>query len=276
MVRSIDASNKISPFHLQLNFEIKPYFYETWWFIVLIIVIVSGLFIGLIAYQFHKKRKRLTQILEMNMLVQETEIKAIHAQMNPHFIFNSLHLINHLISTKNYKKAEDLLINFSKLLRNVLEKSDQIFLPLSEELNFIKLYLNIQESRFNNQLKYTINCDPELNQIQIPAMILQPIVENAILHGIAHKIEGVGLISIRAIKEEGEIHIIIQDNGIGRKASKLINVTKSHRSAGYPLIQKKIDLLKIKYNVSVSYTITDINEKNNQTGTIVHLIIDYL
>jgi LytS/YehU family sensor histidine kinase len=210
------------------------------------------------------------------MLVQETEIKAIHSQMNPHFIFNSLHLINHLISTKNYKKAEDLLINFSKLLRNVLEKSDQIFLPLSEELNFIKLYLNIQESRFNNQLKYTINCDPELNQIQIPAMILQPIVENAILHGIAHKIEGVGLISIRAIKEEGEIHIIIQDNGIGRKASKLINVTKSHRSAGYPLIQKKIDLLKIKYNVSVSYTITDINEKNNQTGTIVHLIIDYL
>lgn len=276
MVRSIDASNKISPFYLQLNFEIKPYFYETWWFIVLIIVIVSGLFIGLIAYQFHKKRKRLTQILEMNMLVQETEIKAIHSQMNPHFIFNSLHLINHLISTKNYKKAEDLLINFSKLLRNVLEKSDQIFLPLSEELNFIKLYLNIQESRFNNQLKYTINCDPELNQIQIPAMILQPIVENAILHGIAHKIEGVGLISIRAIKEEGKIHIIIQDNGIGRKASKLINVTKSHRSAGYSLIQKKIDLLKIKYNVSVSYTITDINKKNNQTGTIVHLIIDYL
>jgi LytS/YehU family sensor histidine kinase len=210
------------------------------------------------------------------MLVQETEIKAIHSQMNPHFIFNSLHLINHLISTKNYKKAEDLLINFSKLLRNVLEKSDQIFLPLSEELHFIKLYLDIQESRFNKQLKYTINCDTEINQIQIPAMILQPIVENAILHGIAHKTDEIGLISIRVTKEEGKIHIIIQDNGIGRQASALINATKSHRSAGYSLIQKKIDLLKIKYNLSVSYTITDINERNKQTGTIVHLIIDPL
>ena len=276
MVRSIDASNKTSPFYLQLNFKIKPYFYETWWFIVVIIFIVSGLFIGIIAYQFYKKRKRLTQILEMDMFVQETEIKAIHAQMNPHFIFNSLHLINHLISTKNYKKAEDLLINFSKLLRNVLEKSDQIFLPLSEELHFIKLYLDIQESRFNKQLKYTINCDTEINQIQIPAMILQPIVENAILHGIAHKTDEIGLISIRVTKEEGKIHIIIQDNGIGRQASALINATKSHRSAGYSLIQKKIDLLKIKYNLSVSYTITDINERNKQTGTIVHLIIDPL
>lgn len=276
MVRSIDASNKTSPFYLQLNFEIKPYFYETWWFVVAIIFIVSGLFIGIIAYQFYKKRKRLTRILEMNMLVQETEIKAIHAQMNPHFIFNSLHLINHLISTKNYKKAEDLLINFSKLLRNVLEKSDQIFLPLSEELHFIKIYLDIQKTRFNNQLKYIINCDTTISQIQIPAMILQPIVENAILHGIAHKVEGIGLISIRVTKEEGKIHIIIQDNGIGRQASALINATKSHRSAGYSLIQKKIDLLKNKYKISVSYTIIDINEENNQTGTIVHLIIDPL
>lgn len=273
MVRSIDASNHPKPYFSKIEFEIQPYFYETWWFIIVLIVGISSLFIGIIAFQFYKKRKRLTKILEMNMLIQETEIKAIHAQMNPHFIFNSLHLINHLISSKKYKKAEELLLNFSKLLRNVLEKSDQLFITISEELHFIELYLNIQKSRFNNELNFIIKCDTELSHIKIPSMIIQPIIENALLHGIAHKMNGIGMISISIIKKNEQIHISIEDNGIGRKASAILNSTKSHRSAGYSLIQKKIDLLKSKYKIAVSYTITDI-EKDNRTGTLVNLIID--
>lgn len=273
MVRSIDSSNKRNPYFIKINFEIEPYFYETWWFIILLIIGVSGLFISIVAYQFYRKKLRLTQLIQMDMMIQETEIKAIHAQMNPHFIFNSLHLINHLITSKKYKKAEELLLNFSKLLRNVLEKSDRLFLTISEEMHFIELYLNIQKSRFNEQLNYTISCDPKLNHLEIPSMIIQPIVENALLHGIAHKMEGIGSISITITKKNNQIHILIQDNGIGRKASAILNSTKSHRSAGYSLIQKKIDLLKSKYKIAVSYTITDI-EKKNTTGTLVHLIID--
>lgn len=273
MVRSIDSSNKKNPYFIKINFEIEPYFYETWWFIILLIIGISGLFISIVAYQFHRKKRRLTQLIQMDMMIQETEIKAIHAQMNPHFIFNSLHLINHLITSKKYKKAEELLLNFSKLLRNVLEKSDRLFLTISEEMHFIELYLNIQKSRFNEQLNYTISCDPKLNHLEIPSMIIQPIVENALLHGIAHKMEGIGTISITITKKNNQIHILIQDNGIGRKASAILNSTKSHRSAGYSLIQKKIDLLKSKYKIAVSYTITDI-EKKNTTGTLVHLIID--
>ncbi len=275
MVRSINASNESKPYFKKINFTIKPYFYETWWFIVILICTISGLFIGIAAYLFHKKRKRLNRITEMNMLIQETEIKAIHAQMNPHFIFNSLHLINHLIRSKKYTKAEELLLNFSKLLRNVLEKSNQLFLPISEELHFIQLYLDIQKSRFNEQLDYTITCSPELNNTQIPSMIIQPIVENALLHGIAHKVEGIGKISISVTKKNSQIHISIQDNGIGRKASAILNSTKSYRSAGYSLIQKKIDLLRTKYKIAVSYSIIDIDTKK-KTGTIVHLIIDTL
>lgn len=273
MVRSIDSSNKRNPYFIKINFEIEPYFYETWWFIILLIIGISGLFISIVAYQFYRKKRRLTQLIQMDLMIQETELKAIHAQMNPHFIFNSLHLINHLITSKKYKKAEELLINFSKLLRNVLEKSDQLFLTISEEMHFIELYLNIQKSRFNEQLNYTISFDPKLNQLEIPSMIIQPIVENALLHGIAHKLEGIGIISITITKKNNQIHILIQDNGIGRKASAIINSTKSHRSSGYSLIQKKIDLLKSKYKIAVSYTITDI-EKENTTGTLVHLIID--
>ena len=275
LVRSVNASNVLSPHIEKLNFQVMPRFYETKWFVFLIIIIVCGTGIAIIYYRINLQKRELIANNKIEMHVKETEIRAIHSQMNPHFIFNTLQTINYLINSKEYKKAEEMLLDFSKLLRNVLEESDKIFLPLSQELQFIKLYLEIQKKRYSNNLKYVIKCEKRLHTISIPAMIIQPIVENALVHGIFHKMDGEGLIEIEVKESITILSITIKDNGIGREAAAKINRNRSHNSKAFGLIDKKIELLKLKYNINLSYSFIDI-KRDGKTGTEVIInIFDY-
>lgn len=254
-------------------FEIKPYFYETFWFLIGMIFIFITSTVLIVRYRYLRLKKESQLKIETKMLVKELELKAIHSQMNPHFIFNSLQHINYLIMKGQYKDAENLVVDFSKLMRIILNKSDKIFLLLSEELVFLKLYLNIQKSRFEDALIYSVQVSEGLENYWIPSMILQPLIENAIVHGIAHKLRGNGLLTIIIERKENKLHIQITDNGIGRKASKIINENKSYLSSGYSLFEKKIRLLQKTYGVHVTYEIQDI-ENELETGTKVILIID--
>lgn len=255
------------------TFEIKPYFYETLWFFSVMILIFISSTIVIVRYRYIRLRKEAQFKIETKMMVKELELKAIHSQMNPHFVFNSLQHINYLIMKGRFKDAENLVVDFSKLMRIILNKSDKIFLLLSEELVFLKLYLNIQKSRFEDVLIYSIQVSEGLENYWIPSMILQPLIENAIVHGIAHKLKGNGLIIIVMVLKEKKLHIEITDNGIGRKASKIINNNKSYPSSGYSIFEKKIELLQKTHGVNVVYEIQDI-ENELETGTKVILIID--
>jgi LytS/YehU family sensor histidine kinase len=191
--------------------------------------------------------------------------------MNPHFVFNSMNVLVQLISSEKLKKAEDFAISFSKLLRNILEQSEKNFISIKDEITTLRSYLDIHLIRFESSFGYTINCPDDLLPLQIPTFLTQPMVENAILHGIAHADYPCEL-NIDFSRKETDIYIEIRDNGIGRTLAKEINSSIAHNPLGIELIKRKINLLHAKYNIQVGMHIRDLNP-DTHTGTVVLFII---
>src|SRR6476619_5515336 len=146
------------------------------------------------------------------------EMQALRAQMNPHFIFNSLNSINRFILQNNKAEATEYLTKFSKLIRMILNCSANATVSLAEDLEALQLYLELECLRFDNEFIYKITCDPELDTdfIRVPPMLLQPFVENAIWHGLMNK-EGEGHLWININQEDSALICTITDDGIGRK-----------------------------------------------------------
>ena len=156
-------------------------------------------------------------------------LRSLRAQMNPHFIFNALNSVNLYIAQKDERTANKYLTDFSRLMRLVLEQSQKDFIPLQQELEMIKLYINLEHDRFKDKFEYELNIDGELDEdsLQIPPMLIQPYIENAIWHGLRYK-EDKGLLKIQYKLEGENILVRIEDNGIGRKKSREIK-TKNQR-----------------------------------------------
>lgn len=263
-VRAIDCYNDPNPKILSYHFSIAPYFYETKWFVLLL-----SSAIVMIAYFFVRFQiRRIQSRNKVNNTLLELKLKAIQSKMNPHFMFNSLNNIIYLLTTGKHKEAERLLEDFSLLLRRFLEKSDDFFISLSEELEIIELYLSIQQKRYNYLFDYKVEYPREAGEILIPSMLIQPFVENAVIHGIAHSKRHCHLeISVRNV--EGILEIRIQDDGIGREKSAEINKNRNrHNSHGIRLINEKIRVMRRKYGQNISFQILDI-EKEDLSGTII-------
>lgn len=267
-VRGIDSFNEADPKVLSYNFTIKPFFYETRWFRGILILFSAIGIVLLVRYRIRKESEK----NRISNTILELKLNAIHSKMNPHFMFNALNNIIYLLTIEKYAEAEQLLQDFSLLLRRYLEKNDSSFILLQEELDIIELYLSIQQKRYNNQFEYIINCPLELRNNVIPSMLIQPFVENAIIHGIAHSNEK-GVLSIDIQKTGDQIEVRIDDNGIGRERSGKINEKRSnHKSKGITLIQEKIRVMEQKYMIKVRWEITDIKEEG-KTGTSILLKI---
>lgn len=249
--------------------EIAPHFYESILFYVLIGLVASLLTIG-ISFNYLKRKREASEIrnkMEKDFL--ELRLSAIHARMNPHFIFNTLNGIKYYLSANKEEEAEALVDEFSILLRQVLNYSELNFVTIQQESELISRYLTIEQKRFRNQLSFEIIADPEINQVQIPTMLLLPLVENAINHGILH-INHPGRITITFIKHINSIEITVADNGIGIEKSKLINANRiEHNSKGISLLHDK--LLNLKQFNSI-FTELKINSSNE--GTTVTLRIN--
>ncbi|HRO74920.1 MAG TPA: histidine kinase [Crocinitomicaceae bacterium] len=273
-VRAIDSFNDLHPQELAYQFTITPYFYETTTFYVVLVLVAMALIFFAVRFQ----NKRIERRNNINNMLLELKLKAIQSKMNPHFMFNTLNNIVFLLTTEKYKEAERLLEDFSLLLRRFLEKNDDFLISLKEELEMIELYLFIQQKRYNNSFDYQINTDVKGNEkCKIPSMLIQPFVENAIIHGIAHSDKRCKLeISVKSVGNNFEIRI--EDSGIGRKKSAEINRHRErHTSHGIRLIEDKIKIMNQKYGLDISFQISDIEEEN-RSGTIVQInipIIDY-
>ncbi len=269
-LRAIDGFNDDNPHVEELRFTILPYFYETNWFKTLVALIIALLILGIIRVRINYVKRSVINKNKVNNQLLAFKLQAVQAKMNPHFIFNSLNNINYLLTVEKYEEAEEMLQEFSLLLREVLEKSDFNFLKLSEELRIIELYLIIEQKRYNYSFDFKINCSNELWDIEVPTMLIQPFVENALKHGIAHS-NVHGVLSINVVKGLNEIMIKIEDNGIGRTASQKINSSrKGHNSKGMKLVQEKIDLVRMQYGLIIELEIVDLKEP---TGTIVRIKI---
>ncbi len=206
----------------------------------------------------------------------ELEAKALRAQMNPHFVFNCLNSIKALMQEQQTEKGVIYLTTFSKLIRTLFNNADKKEITLYDEMETCKLYLQLEAMRFDTKFSYAVNVEDsiDLKSVQVPALIIQPFIENAIWHGIMPKI-GEGNVLVNVAKKNGHIEIAIEDDGIGREAShqnKSINMT--HQSKGVNLTQARLELDNLLQQRQASLVTIDKKDENGKaTGTKVIITI---
>jgi LytS/YehU family sensor histidine kinase len=161
------------------------------------------------------ERQQLISQHELRELTSRAQIRALQAQIRPHFLFNTLNVLSNLIHV-DPRKAEDLTEELAAVFRYTLDATRTEWVPLEDELRFVTSYLRIEKARFEGRLRYVIDLEPEANSVRIPPMILQPVVENAVRHGIASRIEG-GVVRLSARSSGGELVLVVEDSGSGLK-----------------------------------------------------------
>ena len=230
--------------------------------------LIGGLVLLLVtAYFMYKYIKQ--QRLANNLLA----LKSLRSQMNPHFIFNALNSVNSFIASSDERTANKYLSDFSYLMRTVLENSEEDFIPLEQEIELLELYTQLEHFRFKDKFDYAINIDPEINisAYQIPPMLLQPYIENAVWHGLRYKSEKGHLYIDIQKKNHSEITIIIADDGIGRERSRNLKTEnqKKHNSKGMSNIKKRVAILNDMYQDKVDVSISNYQEAEDAGTKVV-------
>ncbi len=239
------------------------------WFIFGLVAIASLLGFALLMLN---KRNKIQQ--KHNLYL---DLKSLRTQMNPHFIFNALNSVNNFIAKNDELNANKYLVRFSKLMRSILDNSDSDFIPLSKEVELLELYLQLENMRFPDKFSFKFDVDKDLSidGFQIPPMIIQPYIENAIWHGLRYKEEG-GLLSVKMEKEGELLKVSVEDNGIGRKKSQELKTKnqKSLKSRGIKNTQKRLEILAKIYKQEIRMQIGDV--LGNGEGTLVEVWIPNL
>ncbi len=237
-------------------------------------IIIYSLLIGLgllLFSLFWMVRSNRQRKLANNLLA----LKSLRTQMNPHFIFNALNSVNSFIAQNDERTANRYLTDFSTLMRSVLVNSEEDFISLEKELELLTLYLKLEHSRFQDKFDYELHVDKSIDQgqFEIPPMLLQPYIENAVWHGLRYKKEKGFLKVSLTSKDEGTILIEISDDGIGREKSKALKTDyqKKQQSKGMQNIKQRITILNEMYKDKVDVYIEDLHE--DTTGTKVTLIL---
>jgi LytS/YehU family sensor histidine kinase len=216
----------------------------------------------------------------MNRKISEITQANLRQQMNPHFIFNTLNSIQYYMYQHDKLATNNYLTKFSSLMRKVLENSQHTSVPLRDELDALKLYLELEMIRFKDKFEYEINIDEEIDTLlyKVPTMLIQPYVENSINHGLMPN-ETKGIVKIDIKLASNYILCTIEDNGIGREAAleKKKNTNGNHNSLGTQIISSRLDLVNSLYGTTLKTTYTDLrNEKGEAAGTRVEIQIPIL
>jgi hypothetical protein len=254
-----------------------PFWKEPWFWGIIFFIMVLGAFSGF-KYRERQVRSKLEAQNQVEKQLASLEQKAIQAQMNPHFIFNSLNSIQQYILTNNVEDANRYLSIFAALIRETLENSSSGKISLNREIGYITKYLELERMRFGNTFDFIINANGlEMDaKIEFPVMLVQPYVENAVRHGMRYTAEGKGMIQIDFWRENNHIFCRIKDNGPGRAESFRIK-SKQHiqyQSQGMDLTQRRVDILNTIFEEKILIEVKDIiNEKGGVAGTEVQLTL---
>lgn len=263
------------------SFTVKPPFYKTWWFIAFCLIAITAIIIIIFRIRLYQVKQKQKIEFEQQVEISKAELKALRAQMNPHFVFNSLNSIQHYILNSKGDEAVRYLNKFAKLIRIILNNSDKPMVTINEDIEAITLYMELEQMRFENKFDYSIHIDSEIDgdYDEIPPMLIQPYLENAILHGINPK-EGHGDIAINIVLEQQHIKISVIDDGIGRKKSETlqnIRAKNKHTSLGMKITRDRVRLLNNMYQSHLSVNIIDLyNQQHEATGTQVDIYIPYI
>ena len=276
-------------------FQISLLFWNEWWFRIIAIICIFGIFYGITRWRLQKrfslklehseKQMELAdmrqKMAELKQQATELEIQALRSQMNPHFIFNALSCINRFILQNNKAQASEYLTKFSKLVRLILQNSQASLVTLESELESLGLYLEMEALRFNYHFAYKISVqeNPEIEGLKVPPFIIQPYVENAIWHGLMHK-EDKGHLDIEVSQENEWLYFKVTDNGIGRKkASELASKSATkHKLMGLRITANRIAMMQGTNGNRSSVLINDLeNPDRTAAGTevIIKIPVNY-
>jgi ligand-binding sensor domain-containing protein/two-component sensor histidine kinase len=251
---------------LEINFRILPPWWKKWWSVLASIILISAASFLFFRYRIGLIKKE----SEINQKIASLKLEALKAQMNPHFIFNAFNSIQKYILNQDSKSALNYMSDFAALIRKTLDNSTREVTSLTDEISYLRSYIELEQRRVPN-LTYRIDKDNEIDtdEIYLPPMLIQPVVENSILHGIRHMDkEGLIIISFSLSGETGRLICTVEDNGIGREESKNLynSQGKTHSSMGSQIIQQRADLFGVKVKI------TDLYKDGAVAGTSVDFL----
>lgn len=247
----------------------------TWSIVVGMLLISTVLTVVILQIKAGNSRR----MMEMKGRIAEITQRNLRQQMNPHFIFNTLNSIQFYLYQQDKIAVNEYLNKFSLLIRKTLDNSRQPTIALKEEIEMVRLYLELESLRFKERLTWNIGVDDEIDLIEmkVPAMLIQPLVENAISHGLRHKPEA-GRVEVVLTLRDDHIECRVEDNGIGREAAREINRTSNpdHKSAGTSITETRLNLINQLYGKELKVTYTDLtNDAGKPVGTQVIITIPF-
>jgi sensor histidine kinase YesM len=251
-----------------VTFVINPPWWRTHTFYLVLAMTISTILYLL----YNNRTNQIKQKSELNAKINKLEKMALQSQMNPHFISNAFASLQYLINVKKLDLAEDYLSDLSSLIRRILDNSRKAEVTLKEELDLLQNYISLEQLRFEKRFEFDTKLDTgiDLLQIYIPPMILQPLIENAITHGIYHLKDRQGKLTLSVLKENGFINISIDDNGIGRLKASTIPTSKPHKSFALDILRERIENYNQSNKGKISLNIVD-RDQVTEFGTMVTL-----
>jgi hypothetical protein len=258
------------------SFEILPPYWKTWWFKLIIILFAAITLTSLFLYRLHVIQEKNRMMVKLNKYM----LQALNRQMNPHFIFNALNTIQSFFIKNDKITSLHILSRFTTLMRRVLNNSREDMISLNEEIETLKNYIELESFRFQDKFEYEFLVDPSLpiNNLKIPPLLLQPYVENAIIHGLRHRISPGGKLTVQIFQTENHLCCRIIDNGIGRSlAEEMKTVKPGHISLGTKISSQRIDLISHMSNMDIKIEYTDLIDDNKKgCGTQVDIVIPFI
>jgi ligand-binding sensor domain-containing protein len=271
-VKGGDKFGNIFPAADTLSITVRPHYYQTTWFKVMLLLLA----LGSIALVAARTISNIRREADLRQKISQSEMMALRAQMNPHFIFNCLNSIDNLIQNDQKEIATTYLAKFARLIRSILELSKKETVPCWKDLEALRLYLEMESLRLNRQFHWSFDIDDRIirGDYKIPPMILQPFVENAIHHGLMNKLDGNKQVRIEGQFIEGSLRFVVEDNGIGRsKAAEYKRINKpDHQSMGMEITQERIN----HFNADGSNTVNIIDlysDDGKPAGTRIEICI---
>ncbi|MBL0359157.1 MAG: histidine kinase [Chitinophagaceae bacterium] len=257
-----------------LTIEVLPYWYQAGLFKSLCILMVAAAIAFFVKWRINAVKKQ----AGLKQQIAETQMQALRAQMNPHFIFNSLNSIENFMMQNEKRLASDYLNKFSRLIRSILDSSRNELVPLAKDMEALQLYVDLQQLRLSHKFSYNTNIDPVLLQgdFKVPSLLIQPFVENAIEHGLSHSDKNDLSLTVKAVLQNDCIIYTIEDNGIGRRQSAAYNQQNKpyHKSVGLSITTDRLKLLNAATYNDNNVHITDLyTVQHEPAGTRVTLHI---
>ncbi|MEI9912897.1 MAG: histidine kinase [Bacteroidota bacterium] len=262
-----------------IRIHIQAPWWQTWLFRITVLTILGLLVLLIYRYNIRAIKRKEETKREIEARFSALEQKALQAQMNPHFIFNSLNSIQTFILNLDVEGANNYLTNFASLIRQTLENSMHPLITIASEIKYLETYLGLEKLRFRDKFRYEIFIDETIDQKNtvLPGMLLQPYIENSLRHGIQHRKDNNGLISL-TISKTGDNCILytITDNGVGRKKAEELKSVRhiEYQSRGTSINEKRITAINNQSKTNIRVNTEDVlDEKGIVTGTIVTVLI---